>query len=230
MSAPPAKSGSSSASDRGCPTAITVHAWRAVEEGSPELNDDQAGNADAAGACLNPLLNAVFCGRSDDGCRFGACGDRGIWYGAERPQTMLHELAFYRFLMHTRSGADPGPRRQTYHVFRASIHTRRGLDLTRCDWARCRHDYTRTRAAGARARREGVQVLRYGSAREPAAGPCVAVLCPNAFDHPEPLDPPRAWICEGDGRHLVFHDPDGGRSLFRVDLFQENGRLPHPCG
>ncbi len=151
---------------------------------------------------LDPLLATPF--RYDapypTGSRFRRAGrTAGVFYAAERAETAVAEMAFYRLLFFAESPATPRPDGAAeFTAFAARIATSRALDLTAEPLARdaalWRHptDYTACQALADAARAAEVGVLRYASVRDPDHGAALAVLDCAAFAAPAPVDR-RSW-------------------------------------
>ncbi len=164
------------------------------------------------------------------GSRFRRAGPTpGVWYGAERPETAVAELAFYRILFFAESPGTPWPDDAAeYTAFRADVHTQASLDLTappldRDGEAWCRlTDYGPCQSLADAARSIGIAAIRYASVRDPSRGANVAVLTCAAFASPRPIER-RTWrirlgpagvqaICEFPDVRLGF-----GRDAFAAD-------------
>src|SRR5688572_2941241 len=88
------------------------------------------------------------------GSRFGTRTERGIWYGSEMLRTAFAEVSYYRLLFLEGTTADLGLIETELTAFRASVRTRRGIDLTLPPFARyekvlaSRSNYRQTQALG----------------------------------------------------------------------------------
>lgn len=164
------------------------------------------------------------------GSRFRRAGrTAGVYYAAERPETAVAELAFYRLLFFAESPATPWPENAgQYTAFSADIASPRHLDLTAPPLSRDEQlwtslvDYAPCQSLAEAARAAGVEILRYRSVRDPAAGANLAVLACAAFACREPAER-RTWhirvggsgvaaVCEFPRQHLAF-----GREAFAAD-------------
>jgi hypothetical protein len=164
------------------------------------------------------------------GSRFRRAGlTPGVWYGAERPETAVAELAFYRLLFFAESPGTPWPNDAAeYTAFSADIRTELGIDLTAPpldrDSEAWRHptNYAPCQSLADAARAACVTVIRYASVRDPGRGTNVAVLTCAAFATAHPTDR-RTWrmklgptgiqaICEFPDVRLGF-----GRDAFALD-------------
>lgn len=146
---------------------------------------------------LDYLLSTPFRYRPyPHGSRFRRAGiTPGVWYGAERPQTAVAEMVFYRFLFYAESPQTPFPDDAAeYTAFSADLAAPVALDLTTGalagDAARWRHlsDYEPCRRLAEAAREIGAEAIRYASVRDPGHGVNVAVLGCRAFRSPAPLE------------------------------------------
>ena len=164
------------------------------------------------------------------GSRFRRAGPTpGVWYGAERAETAVAELAFYRLLFFAESPGTPWPNDAAeYTAFSADVRTDAGLDLMRPPLDRDREawcgltDYAPCQSLADAARTAGVAVIRYASVRDPGQGANVAVLVCGAFATAHPIER-RTWrirlgpagvqaICEFPEVRLGF-----GRDSFAAD-------------
>lgn len=123
------------------------------------------------------------------GSRFRRPGrSPGVYYASAKPETAVAEMAFYRLLFFAESPRALWPvNAGEYTAFAAAFRTRRTLDLTRppldADRARWHHptDYSACQALSEAARNAGIQVLRYGSVRDPDGGVNFALLACTVF-------------------------------------------------
>ncbi|MGU3495613.1 RES family NAD+ phosphorylase [Xanthobacteraceae bacterium A53D] len=122
------------------------------------------------------------------GSRFRRAGrTAGVYYAAETPETAVAEMAFYRLLFFAESPGTPWPRDLAdYTAFATHISTACALDLTAPPFGGDERwsdpvDYGACQFLAQDARTAGVEVIRYGSVRDPAGGANVAVLTAKAF-------------------------------------------------
>lgn len=121
------------------------------------------------------------------GSRFRRAGlTPGVWYGAEKVQTALAEMVFYRFLFYAESPATPFPDGPAeYTAFAAKLATARAVDLTAPPMAdpAWSHptDYAPCQSLAEAAREAGAEIIRYTSVRDPKGGANLAVLSCGAF-------------------------------------------------
>lgn len=157
------------------------------------------------------------------GSRFRRAGRTpGVYYAAERVETAVAEMAFYRLLFFAESPGTPLPEAATeFTAFEVPLATGRALDLTvpplSADAAVWRHptDYAACQALAEAAREAGIDLLRYASARDPGGGANLAVLACRVFAAPAPAAV-QSWrirlgrtsvraLCEFPRRRVEFH-------------------------
>jgi hypothetical protein len=152
------------------------------------------------------------------GSRFRRAGlTPGVWYGAERAETAVAEMVFYRFLFFAESPATPFPDDAAeYTAFSAELATPVALDLTRGALAADRErwtgptDYAACQDLAETARAIGAGVIRYASVRDPR-GHNLAVLDCRVFAKPQPVER-QTWrlrIGRHGGQALREHPPLG---------------------
>lgn len=119
----------------------------------------------------------------------------GVYYAAERVTTAVAEMAFYRLLFFAESPDMPWPANPAEHTaFAADYACANGLDLTappfNAQSALWRHptDYGPCQDLADAARVAAIEIIRYGSARDPGSGANVALLTCRAFTSAEPKE------------------------------------------
>ncbi|WP_176084269.1 RES family NAD+ phosphorylase [Martelella sp. HB161492] len=130
------------------------------------------------------------------GSRFRRAGiTPGVWYGAERPETAVAEMAFYRLLFFAESPDTPFPDNAAdYTAFSAALYVDLALDLgaggLADDAPLWTHptNYEACQALSATALEAGIGLIRYRSVRDPGSRMNVAVLTCAAFASPAPLE------------------------------------------
>ena len=146
---------------------------------------------------LDYLLGTPFRYRPyPQGSRFRRAGfTPGVWYGAERVETALAEMVFYRLLFYAEAPEVPFPDGAAeYTGFAVPLATAVALDLTVeplvRDAALWRHptEYGACQALAEAAREAGVEVLRAASVRDPAGRANLAVLSSAAFGARAPVE------------------------------------------
>lgn len=130
------------------------------------------------------------------GSRFRRAGiTAGVWYGAERPETAVAEMVFYRFLFFAESPGTPFPDNAAeYTGFAVDLETPVALDTragalaaVAAHWTHLT-DYTACQNLAETAREIGAEVIRFTSVRDPEQGGNVAVLSCRAFHSPAPTE------------------------------------------
>jgi hypothetical protein len=117
----------------------------------------------------------------------------GVYYASETSETAVAEMTFYRLLFFAESPHAAWPvNAGEYTAFAASFRTRRALDLTRPpldrDRARWGHptDYSACQDLAETGRSADIQILRYGSIRDPRKGINLALLICSVFTSKAP--------------------------------------------
>lgn len=136
-------------------------------------------------AALDYLLATPFRYRPyPHGSRFRRAGlTPGVWYGAERPETAVAEMVFYRYLFHAESPGTPfAVNAADYTGFSVPVCAA-AVDITVRGDPALRHptDYTACQALADTARSAAAGIIRYTSVRDPAGGANLAVLSCTAF-------------------------------------------------
>lgn len=136
------------------------------------------------------LLATPFRYRSPWPSRFRRADEPGVWYGAEAIATACAEVGYWRWRFLTDSD---GLRTQAllveFTLFEARV-AGPALDLSAAPWSRATalwrdpNDYAECQRLADAARDAAVQWLRYASVRDPARGPCGAVLDVRALALP----------------------------------------------
>ena len=130
------------------------------------------------------------------GSRFRRAGKTlGVYYAAEKVETAVSEMAFYRLLFFSESPDTPWPSDAAeYTAFSAAVKTDRATDLTvpplAQDAEAWRHptDYAACQQLADTAREASIEAIRYRSVRDPAGGANVALLTCRIFTNPTPLE------------------------------------------
>lgn len=134
------------------------------------------------------------------GSRFGRRHERGVFYGAQQLRAALAEVAYYRLLFLEGTEATLPRLRVELTSFVADVATDSAVDLTAPPFREyeaqlaSKTDYGAAQALGTEARRFGVAVLLYRSARDPQGGTNIAVFIPTAFARRTPRRY-RSWLC-----------------------------------
>ena len=195
--------------------------------------DDSKPPLPAECAGLNYLLSTPFRYRPyPQGSRFRRAGATpGVWYGAERVDTALAEMVFYRFLFFADSPTTPFPEQAAEYTGFSVLVDALALDLTAMPLARdvalWTHptDYTACQALADAARQATVRIIRYTSVRDRKAGANLAVLSCSAFARPSAVDRQTWRIRIGRfGAQALREHPDL-RLEFAPDAFAGDTRL-----
>lgn len=127
------------------------------------------------------------------GSRFRGAADPGVFYGADAVRTACAELGYWRWRHLTESPALAAMPQKAQTVFKTRVATP-GVDLRDKPFVRDRAtwtdpaDYRGCQAFARVAREAPVGLIRYESVRDPEHGGCGAVMTPDAFAKPSPLD------------------------------------------
>lgn len=203
-----------------------------LEESKPPLPDE----SEFAG--LHYLLSTPFrYPPLRHGSRFGMRTERSLWYGSVLPRTAFAEAAYYRLLFVEGTTADLGVVTLEQSLFQVPIRTSAGVDLTRSPFDRHRQtiaspgSYRETQALGRAMRDDGVQALRYPSARDVKSGANLALFTPLAFAAVRP-SVPETWHCVATAERVEYTKKDVFEKkafVYRRQDFEVDGRLPPPA-
>ena len=147
------------------------------------------------------------------GSRFGSKFQRGIWYGSAKIKTAMSEVAYYRFLFLQHTEAELKTVYTDFTLFKASVRTSRGVDLTREPFLQYRKrlthptNYKISQKLGDRMRENNVQAIRCFSARDQGNGINIAVFDSAAFDQKSPLEF-QHWHCAANHDRVEFLKQD----------------------
>jgi hypothetical protein len=142
--------------------------------------------------------------------------DPGVLYGADEVRTACAELGYWRwrFLGDSPSVAFLDATPQTLFRFGATGVTRDlrapPWDARQLDW-RDPTDYAACQALGDSARKAGVELIRYFSARDPKGGSCAAVLTPRAVAPRVPLSR-ETWYLQVHRERVRWWRSEGARN------------------
>lgn len=172
------------------------------------------------------------------GSRFGACHERGIFYGSLETRTLLHEVAYYTFVfLNGLSSPLPKPLKTRHTQFSVALQTDRAVFLNSPKFddiqSQLRHPshYAFTQHLGTEMRILGAQAFLFYSARDPDDGLNVGVFDPICFSGQEPRSE-REWFCQVDqsADQITFYCPSTRQSeQFSAGLYCVNGVLPRPA-
>lgn len=183
---------------------------------------------------LDYLLSTPFRYRPyPHGSRFRRAGfTPGVWYGAERVDTALAEMVFYRFLFFAEAPDVPFPDGAAeYTGFAVPLATVAALDLTAPpldhDASFWTHptDYAACQDLADAARDAGAWLLRATSVRDPNAGANLAVLSCACFAAKAPTDRQSWRIKIGPGGAQALCQHPAKAIEFPRDRFDADPRL-----
>jgi hypothetical protein len=129
------------------------------------------------------------------GSRFRRAGlTLGVFYGGQREETAVAEIAYYRLLFFAESPQTPWPANPgQYTSFCAAYGVDRSVDLTQPPlsdhhalWT-SPVDRSACQALADQAREIGIQVIKYHSVRDPERGLNIALLSCRAFSSRDPV-------------------------------------------
>jgi hypothetical protein len=173
------------------------------------------------------------------GSRFGGRHEPSLWYGAEELRTALAEAAYYRIVFFEGTKAKLAPHAMPFSAFQVKVATRAGVDLSSSAFrASLRRicspvDYTVSQRLGSEMRADGIDAVRYPSARDPRRGMNVALFSPAAFAAPAPLATPETWYCTVTATHDVAFRHERALTIdteaFPRSTFLVDGSLPAPA-
>jgi RES domain len=156
--------------------------------------------------------------------RFREPDHPGAWYGADEPQTVATELAYWRWRFFVDSDGFKDRQLVTQHTFFQARFDGVELDLTATPWRTMRtawrdpDDYTVCHQLAARLREAEapkIASIRYESARRLKAM-CQVVFEPAALSLPAPHSQ-QTWICKAT-RDAVYFTHDAQKVEFRAPL------------
>ncbi len=133
------------------------------------------------------------------GSRFRAATDPGVFYAADEVRTACAELGYWRWRMLSESPALASFEARQQTVFRVAVEAS-AVDLRLSPFVRDAGywadaaDHSACQAFAVAARQAGVGAIRYGSVRDPQGGGCVALLTPQGFAAPRPLESQGWWL------------------------------------
>ena len=151
--------------------------------------------------------------------RFRRAGAPGLWYGADDPQTVCAEVAYWRWRFLQDSDGLRGDQVITEHTLFKASFIGLELDLTEVPWSALRAtwrdpvDYIACHglADAARAATPAIDAIRYESARR-ANGMCAAIFRAGALAIREP-NAQQTWICKTTAKTVLFTSKLNGGSM-----------------
>lgn len=183
---------------------------------------------------LDVLLATPFrYGPYPHGSRFRRAGRTpGVFYAAERVETAVAEMAFYRLLFFAESPRTPLPAGAAeYTAFAVRLATGRALDLTAPPLDRDAAAWTHPteieacQALAEAAREAGVDLLRYRSVRDPDGGANLAVLACRVFAEPQPVARQSWRIRPAPGAVQALCEHPRHRLAFPAEVFAADPRI-----
>jgi hypothetical protein len=165
---------------------------------------------------LHYLISTPFRYCSPYASRYRPANQPGIWYGAEEPETVAAELAYWRWRFLVESDGLREAQLVTEHTFFQAQFKGLELDLTAPPWSKLRdalrngEDYSLCHqlAHAVRERQApAIAALHYESARR-EGGLCEAVFLPATLSLPS-LHLQQTWVCKTTRDLVMFrHDDD----------------------
>jgi hypothetical protein len=173
------------------------------------------------------------------GSRFGQRDQPGIWYGSEELRTVFAEKAYYRFVFLSGPKVDLSPITLEQTAFQGEVDSRKGIDLSKAPFNAHRNSissktsYVASQALGSAMRHDGVEVLRYVSARDRDSGLNIALFTGKAFARAVPRSA-QTWICIAEKTRVRFTEkhalhPPSASFTFERSEFEVDGQLPAPA-
>ena len=171
------------------------------------------------------------------GSRFGTRAERSLFYGSEALETAMAETAFYRLIFLEGTEAALSPLTLELSAFRVDVRTRAAVDLTRPPFdghhrvIASRTRYESTQRLGAEMRADGVELVRYPSARDAGAEPNVALFTARALMRKVPRAP-ETWRCVATRERVEMQKLDWFEQrqlVFPRAQFEVGGALPAPA-
>ena len=179
-----------------------------IEGSKPALPLDAQG--------LHYLISTPFRYTSPYPSRYRPANEPGIWYGAEEPETVAAELAYWRWKFLMESDGLRDAQLVTEHTFFQAQFRGLELDLTTQPWVGLREvlrdgdDYSVCHKLARQLRERStpaIAALHYESARH-AGAVCEAVLIPRSLSL-KSLHLQQTWICKTTRQLVMFrHDDD----------------------
>lgn len=172
------------------------------------------------------------------GSRFGTRAERSLFYGSEALETAMAETAYYRLVFLEGTAASLAPLTVELSAFRADVRTKAAVDLTRPPFdahhriLASRTRYESTQRLGAEMRADGVELVRYPSARDVHGAPNVAFFTPRALARKEPRAQFETWRCVATRQRVEMQKLDWferPRLVFPRAQFEVGEALPAPA-
>jgi hypothetical protein len=169
------------------------------------------------------------------GSRFGAPWEPSLFYGATKKQTVLAEVAYYRFrFLADMENAEALTRhniQSNHSVFYISAHSNKAIQLTHSPFVEYRDEisatdsFTVSQKLGKSMREDGIELFSFYSARL-ADAVNGAAFVHSAIKSSQPKDIEH-WQCLTQLQRVVFHNAETKTiEEFSLEQFCKNGRLP----
>ncbi|MEP6781753.1 MAG: RES family NAD+ phosphorylase [Gemmatimonadaceae bacterium] len=172
------------------------------------------------------------------GSRFGTRQERGIWYGSELQRTAFAEVSYYRLLFLAGTHAEFDALSTTLTAFTTMMQSSHAIDLASApfdaylDRISSPISYGDSQALGTAMRDDGIELLRYRSARDTHGACNVAAFSPLVFHRAKPRNF-ETWHCTATRNLVEFLRPSfvgkRERLAFTRSQFEVDGVLPSPA-
>jgi hypothetical protein len=171
------------------------------------------------------------------GSRFGTRAERSLFYASEARETAMAETAYYRLLFLEGTRARLGPVTVELTAFQVEVRTRAAVDVDTPPFRAflraltSRRHYEAPQRLGQQMRAEGVELVRYPSARDAQHRPNVALFTPRAFARRSPRAP-ETWRCVATRERVELRKLDWFEEVrlhFPRAQFEVGGVLPAPA-
>ena len=171
------------------------------------------------------------------GSRFGTRGERSLFYASEARETAMAETAYYRLLFLEGTAAKLGPVIVELTAFQVELRTRAAVDVSTEPFRpflralTSRRRYDAAQRLGQQMRADGVELVRYPSARDAEHRPNLAHFSPRPFTRRSPRAP-ETWRCVTTRERVELRKLDwfdDQRLVFPRAQFEVGGVLPAPA-
>lgn len=169
------------------------------------------------------------------GSRFGASWEPSLFYGATKKQTVLAEVAFYRFLfladVENPDALTKHNLQSSHSVFYISAHSEKSIQLTQPPFSSHKGEisaadsFSVSQQLGKDMREAGIELFSFYSARMPGEINGAAFIH-SAIKSNQPKEIEH-WQCLTQSQRVVFHNAET-KSLqeFSFAQFCQDGELP----
>ncbi len=169
------------------------------------------------------------------GSRFGAPWEHSLFYGATKKQTVLAEVAFYRFLfladVENANALTKHNLQSNHSVFYISAHSEKSIQLTHPPFSDYKKEisapdsFVISQQLGKDMRAAGVELFSFYSARLPDAINGAAFVH-SAIKSVQPKEVEH-WQCLTQSQRVVFHNAESKTiEEFSLTQFCQDGKLP----